>query len=268
MPSKGTVVVADADDSFLKHVARLLLGEGFTVYLAHDGAVAMELLKEQRPEVAIVDVALPKIFGFEIADMVKREETLKDKTRVILVGSVYEKDRYRRQPQSLYGADDYIEKHHDGPVILAKVKSMILGEPPAPPQPQAQPPAPPQPQAQPPAPPAPPQPQAPPSAQPPVPAAPQPPPAPAPPAAEESPEQQKAARLARTIVSDIMLYNPELVEQGIREGNLYELLAKDIEDGLKHFNAKVPESVRGQRDFVKEAMDDMIEKKKAALGLS
>ena len=84
----------------------------------------------------------------------------------------------------------------------------------------------------------------------------------------DDPEHQKAARLARTIISDISLYNPDLLAQGVKEGNIYELLAKDIEDGLKHFNSRVSEKIRGERDYFKEAMDAMIAKKKSELGLA
>jgi CheY-like chemotaxis protein len=256
------VLVADADDAFLKHLARLLLQGGFTVYLAHDGAVAMELIKGKSPQVAIVDVALPKIYGFEVAEMVKQDAALLANTKVVLLGSVYEKDRYRRQPRSYYGADEYLEKHKDGPVIMAKVRKLILGEPepepapaPAAPAPAAARPAPvPAPK---------------PSAPAPAPAAPAPPVAvaPAAPPVLDDPAHQKAARLGRTIISDILLYNPDQVVRGIKEGNIHELLAKDIEDGLKHFNSRVSEDIRSKRDYFKEAFEAMIAKKKAELGI-
>ncbi len=281
VPSKGTVLIGDTDDAFLKHLARVMLQNGFTVYLAHDGAVAMELIKTKTPQVAIVDVALPKIYGFEMAEMVKQDEALKDRTRMILLGSVYEKDRYRRKPQSLYGADAYIEKHHDGPHILAKVENLILGKPlppgmenlpgagPSPAEPPSQPAseepgeeqAPPEPEKQ--------------KTEAAAAPAPQSAAAPSAPAASaggappvpDDPEHQKAARLARTIVSDISLYNPELVTRGVQEGNIYELLAKDIDDGLKHFNGRVSDEIRSQRDYFKEAMDALIQRKKTELGL-
>ena len=266
-PSLGTVLVADSDDAFLKHIAKLLLQDSFTVYLAHDGAVAMELMKSKVPQAAIVDVGLPKIFGFEIAEMTKQDPALKDKVKIILLGSVYEKDRYRRQPQSFYGADEYIEKHHDGPVIMQKVRKLVLNEPePTPPAPAEEvAPAPVSP-APPPAPAARPAPA-------PAPAAPAPAPRPAAPPAPgaaptpDDPAHQKAARLARTIISDILLYNPEQVVRGIKEGNVYELLAKDIEDGSKHYNSRVAESIRAQRNYFKEAFEAMIAKKKGELGI-
>lgn len=243
IPSKGIVLIADSDDAFLKSVGRSLLQEGFTLYLAHDGAVAMELIKTKSPVVAILDVMLPKIFGFEMTEMIKEDPVLKAQTKVILLGSAYEKDRYRRAPQSLYGADEYVEKHHNGPAVLAKVKSLILGIPepkPAAAEPAAPPPPPP------------------PAVAPSKTALPE----------SDDPAHKKAARLGRTIVSDIALYNPDLLVRGIQEGNLYELLAKDIEDGINHYNSRVSEEIRAERDYFKEAMDAMIDRKKTELGLA
>ena len=79
---------------------------------------------------------------------------------------------------------------------------------------------------------------------------------------------QKAARLARTIAADIALYNPELVERGVRDGNFYELLAKDIDDGRKHYLSKVSEEIKSGSDYFKLALEDLITKKKKKLGLA
>jgi CheY-like chemotaxis protein len=246
-PSKGTIVIGDGDQNYLKHIARILLGSGYTLYLAEDGAKTMELVASKVPAVVIVDVGLPQVYGFEIAEKVKADPGLAA-VKVILVASVHEKDRYRRAPQELYGADAYIEKHHDGPAILAKVQELTTGVPAPVPAPAPAP--------------------APTAAPAPTPA---PAPAPVPAAvrapASDDPEHKKAARLARTIVSDVELYNPDLVVRGVKEGTIYQLLAKDIQDGLKHYNSRVSEKVRKERDYFREAMEDLIAKKKKALGL-
>ena len=89
-----------------------------------------------------------------------------------------------------------------------------------------------------------------------------------PPPEPDDPAHKKAARLARTIVSDISLYNADLVTQGVKEGNIYDLLAKDISDGLNHYNSKVSEEIRNQRDYFKEAFEALIQRKKKELGLA
>lgn len=53
----------------------------------------------------------------------------------------------------------------------------------------------------------------------------------------DNPDQ--ARRLARAIISDIAIYNREKVERGIKEDNIFELLAEDIEEGRQHYLSRV-----------------------------
>lgn len=53
-----------------------------------------------------------------------------------------------------------------------------------------------------------------------------------------------ARRLARAIISDVALYNHEKVEEGIKNDNIFEVLAAELEEGRQHFLSRVaPELV-------------------------
>lgn len=55
---------------------------------------------------------------------------------------------------------------------------------------------------------------------------------------------ENARRLARAIISDVALYNREKVEEGIRNDNIFEVLADELEEGRQHFRSRVaPELV-------------------------
>lgn len=54
---------------------------------------------------------------------------------------------------------------------------------------------------------------------------------------------ERAKRLARTIATDIFLYNKDKVEEGIKNDNLFELLDEELETGRKLFLEKVDTSV-------------------------
>jgi hypothetical protein len=84
----------------------------------------------------------------------------------------------------------------------------------------------------------------------------------------DDPGHQKAARLARTIVADIALYNPEEVNRGVKEGSLRELLAKDLDDGKKHYKTKVAAEIQAQVDYFEVAIAGLIARKKKELGLA
>ena len=48
-----------------------------------------------------------------------------------------------------------------------------------------------------------------------------------------------AKRLARAILSDVAMYNPEKVENGIKNDNIFEVLNEELEEGRQHFFSRV-----------------------------
>jgi hypothetical protein len=186
---------------------------------------------------------LAKMFGFQVCEVVKRNESLRD-TRVVLVGTVHHQDRYRRPPSQLYGADHYLERPDlpDGLLPLLRQAGLPAVAPEV--EPEVQPPRP-APVAAPPAPAA------------AAPAVPDAAPAAAGPA-EASPaegdalamERAKAERLARIIVSDIVLYNPQKFEAAIASGNVVEALDDDLGEGRALFQQRIDPRVREERDYL------------------
>jgi len=71
---------------------------------------------------------------------------------------------------------------------------------------------------------------------------------------EDSVEVQKARRVARVLVSDIILYHEAEVAQGQAQGNMYELLKTDIDRSLQHYRERVGDSVPAESDFFKEEL--------------
>jgi predicted Zn finger-like uncharacterized protein len=250
------ILVAHSSTSMREMIGDILREAGFLPLYAKNGVEAISIMVDTHPEVVIVDVALPEIFGFEFPELIRNDERLHG-IKVILVASIYDKTRYKRLPQSLYGADDFIEKHHIRDGLIPKINKLIIAqqevresvsttevvqvgvkvEQPSndtlkiedakklkeeellqTPQ--------------------------------------------------EVQEIEKAKRLARIIISDIALYNEEVLEQGIRQNAVEELLKNDLEEGRKLFLKRVPEHIRKQADFLKESLDELINKKKKELGLT
>jgi hypothetical protein len=80
-------------------------------------------------------------------------------------------------------------------------------------------------------------------------------------------ETEKARRLARIIVSDIALYNQELVEEGIRTGQFYELLKREIAEGRRLFAERVGSEISRSEDFLQTAFAALIERRRKELQL-
>ena len=59
-------------------------------------------------------------------------------------------------------------------------------------------------------------------------------------------------------MSDVALYNQEAVIEGIRNGNLFELLRNDVQEGRELFEKRVPAAIRAKKDYYQEAFDNFI----------
>jgi len=80
----------------------------------------------------------------------------------------------------------------------------------------------------------------------------------APPAAREKssdPQIAAAERLARIIVSDIVLYNQEKFEAAAKTGNVVAALEAELTEASSLFKQRIPEEVRAKRDFLIEELE-------------
>jgi len=262
-----TVVVANESAAFCGAVKKVLAAEPFDVVTCNDGKAAFAAIERLKPDVVLLDVALPSMYGFEICEAVRQHPAL-SAVKLILLASIYDKTRYKRAPNSLYGADDYIEKHHIPDSLVGMIYNLVSGQKPVKPlagkkpvaeeEGQTAPEWPSQREI---------------AAQEAVreelqrdeefetsvPATPSPP---------ELPEAHvKARRLARIIVSDITLYNQVKVEEGVRKGNFYEILTDDIKEGRALYTRRVSEEIRRTTSYLEDAFAELIDKKKRELHL-
>jgi len=213
--SKGErlVVIADPEVEPGRATAAALSTWGVESVLVHDGVEAMLAIQRILPKVAVLDAALPKMYGFQICEVLKRNESLRD-IRVVLIGAIHAEDRYRRPPGELYGADVYLERP-DLPTglrpVLEGVGIAVAGADAAAGSRAA-----------------------------------------ADPALEE--ERDKARRLARVIVSDVVLYNSDKFDAALREGNLAEALAGGLAEAREFFRQKVDARVADERDYLADEL--------------
>jgi len=245
-PGRGAaeieVLVAHPESAFAKGICDALGGWGLRAGYAQDGVEAILQIQRALPRIVVLDAALPKMFGFEVCELMKRNEQLRS-IPVVLVGAIHDRERYRRPPQDLYGADAYVESHELPDALAPLFARFGLGaQGGAEPAPSAAPPAASVPAASAPVASAATAPVAAPAAAAPVAA----PAATAPVAASSAPtpaasdpEAEKAARLARIIVSDVILYNAEQFEAGLRAGNVVEALSAELEEGVGLFEQRV-----------------------------
>lgn len=74
----------------------------------------------------------------------------------------------------------------------------------------------------------------------------------------ETPEL--ARRLARTIVSDVALYNSAKVKEGIEHDDIFEILKDELEEGRKLYLSRVDPSIADNHHFFEQAIVDVLVK--------
>jgi two-component system CheB/CheR fusion protein len=116
-PSRRVLVVDDNVDA-AESLAMLLRVEGHEVRTAHDGATALDAAQAYRPEVVLLDIGLPKMDGYEVAQRLRRLPDSKSALVVALTGYGQEEDRRRAEEA---GFDVHLVK----PVDLAVLYSLL-----------------------------------------------------------------------------------------------------------------------------------------------
>ncbi len=70
--------------------------------------------------------------------------------------------------------------------------------------------------------------------------------------------KKEAKRLAKTIVSDICVYHKEVVEEGIRNDNIFEVLEPQINEGKSYYEGQVDPKLVKENNFFNEALVDVL----------
>ena len=69
-----------------------------------------------------------------------------------------------------------------------------------------------------------------------------------------------AKRLARAILSDVAMYNPEKVENGIKNDNIFDVLKEELEEGRQHFLSRVSPEMEADTIFDIAVVDVLIKR--------
>lgn len=126
-----TVLIVDDEDEIRKLLRRVLESRGFRVREADRGNTALKLVKEEPPDVMILDAMLPEVHGFDIARRIKGSERY-GKIPIIMVSAVYRGWRFAEDLKTSYGVDAFIEKPFKiGDVVSAVEKALEQKKEPA-----------------------------------------------------------------------------------------------------------------------------------------
>ena len=116
---KATILVVDDNKEIVYSISELLKYEGYDIMKAYDGLEALQLASENKIDLIILDVMMPKMNG--LSALMKVRET--SKTPVIILSAKTEESDI--VSGLVLGADDYIEKPYKPAELLARVKAQL-----------------------------------------------------------------------------------------------------------------------------------------------
>jgi diguanylate cyclase (GGDEF)-like protein len=118
----NTILVVDDDAEMAAFVEANLQIEGFEVLLAHDGAEALELISTTLPDLALLDVMMPKVDGIEVVRRLRSAASTSSLPVIMLTSSWQPTDKVIALTA---GADDYMVKPFDTLELVARVRSTL-----------------------------------------------------------------------------------------------------------------------------------------------
>ena len=113
------VVVADDDVDNLNIIKIKLEANGFHAVTVRDGQAALAAVRKHKPALAILDVMMPRLNGFQVSRMIKFDKQIKDTSVILLTARTEETDR---DTGDKVGADEYITKPFDLGYLVERVK--------------------------------------------------------------------------------------------------------------------------------------------------
>ena len=118
----ATVLVAEDDEDIRALVVYRLERSGYEVVQARDGEEALRLAAEREPDLAILDVMMPKLDGYEVTRRLRREPATSRLPVILLTARSQEADVSQGFAA---GADDYIRKPFSPDELRARVQAIL-----------------------------------------------------------------------------------------------------------------------------------------------
>jgi len=123
LPNEPTILIVDDTPTNLSVLVGILQGSGYRILVARNGQAALEIARRTRPDLMLLDVAMPGMNGFEVCSQLRREPATSETIVIFLsaLGEVSDKVSGLE-----LGAADYITKPYQSEEVLARVRGHLL----------------------------------------------------------------------------------------------------------------------------------------------
>lgn len=116
------ILIADDEENIVISLEFLMKREGFEVLIAQDGEQAVEMIRDEKPDLVLLDVMMPKKSGFEVCQEVRSDPSL-ESVRILMLTA---KGRETEVAKGLaLGADCYVTKPFSTKELVERVRGML-----------------------------------------------------------------------------------------------------------------------------------------------
>ena len=117
--AKRRILVVDDDKKIVELVQLYLEKDGYQVHVAYDGLQALELARQKRPDLVVLDLLLPGLDGLDVCRILRAESKV---PIIMLTAKTTEQDRLAGLE---LGADDYVTKPFSPRELMARVRAVL-----------------------------------------------------------------------------------------------------------------------------------------------
>lgn len=114
------ILIADDEPNIVISLEYLMKREGFEVSVARDGAEALQLLREHKPDLILLDAMMPKQTGFDVLQAIRAEQP---KLKIVML-TAKGRDTDIEKGRAL-GADDYVVKPFSTRELVDRVRQLL-----------------------------------------------------------------------------------------------------------------------------------------------
>jgi len=122
LSDQSVIMVVDDNHDSLKLLTDILSEQGFQVRQALNGQLALAAVKQQSPDLFILDIRMPEMDGFELCRQLKKDIVTRDVPVIFISGLDNPNDKVKAFN---IGGQDYITKPFEDTEVLARVKTHI-----------------------------------------------------------------------------------------------------------------------------------------------
>jgi two-component system sensor histidine kinase/response regulator len=122
MADKQHILVVDDHEPLLIAIQGILEGEGYTVFTAIDGTVALEIMEDAHPNLIIADIMMPRMDGYALYEAIRAQQKWVTIPFIFLTAKAEREDKLRGKSM---GAEEYLTKPFDPQELIVAVSSRL-----------------------------------------------------------------------------------------------------------------------------------------------